>query len=91
MANVIIEGVFLSATPPQTKTYEGKESKPAFHVDVYQPEIEDKEKNVQVKVENLELYPTFVQEYAMGSKVSLKCSVNAYQNRAYYKLLEVLE
>lgn len=88
MANVIVKGVFMGANV-KTSTFDGN-TKTSLYIDVYQPDAEGTDKVVQLKTENIELLNVFNKEYAMGSVFEASASVNAYQNKAYFKLLELV-
>ena len=88
MPKVLIKGVFMGADV-KSKTFNG-ETKTSLHVDVYQPESEETDKMVQLKTEDLSLMNLFSKEYAMGSVIEVQAAVNAYQNKAYFKLLNVV-
>lgn len=88
MAIAIVKGMFLKAF---TKTSNfGDNPKTSLYVDVYQADNEGSDKLVQVKSDDLSLYEKFAQGYDNGSVVELKVQVNAYQNKAYFKLIEVI-
>lgn len=87
MPLVTIEGVFMGANVKKS-TFDGKE-KSALYVDVYQPKSEDTEKMLQVKSDDVSLINTFNSEYDLGSTFSCVASVNAYKNKAYYRLLSI--
>lgn len=89
MANVIVKGKFLGCSSPKKQIFDGKE-KTSFKVDIYQPESDDNNKNVSVKVEDLSTFETFANDFGMGDDVSVLCSVNAYQNMAYYKFVSLI-
>lgn len=89
MTNVIVQGVFMGANL-KTSSFEGKE-KTNLYIDVYQPDSDDNEKTVQIKSDDLGLLGVFSKEYSMGSIFNAKCSVNAYKNKAYYKLKQIIE
>jgi hypothetical protein len=88
MANVIIEGVFMGVNV-KTSTFEGN-SKSSVQIDIYQPEAQG-EKAVSIKADDLGLFQSINNDYSIGSVFSAKCSVNAYKNNAYYKLVQLLE
>lgn len=88
MAQVILEGVYMACNP-KTTSYEGKE-KTSLNIDIYQPDSEHNEKTVQVKTEDLSLLAKLNNDYSMGSLFKCKAVVNAYKNKAYYRLVEVL-
>lgn len=88
MANVILNGVFMGAEPKQS-TFEGV-TKSSIQIDVYQPKAIG-EKAVQVKSNDLSIITELNQEYSTGSLISMECSVNAYKNKAYYSLVQLLE
>lgn len=88
MAIVLVEGVFMGAEV-KTQTFDGN-SKTSLYLDVYQPTSSQSEKMVQLKTDDVSLINTFSQDYDMGSKITVKAGVNAYKNKAYFKLLEVV-
>ncbi|MGG2085400.1 hypothetical protein [Lysinibacillus pakistanensis] len=88
MAIATVKGMFLKAFT-QTKSYQGND-KTSLYVDVYQSDSEGADKLVQVKTDDLSLYEHFAKDYDNGSLIELKVKVNAYQNKAYFKLLEVI-
>lgn len=88
MAIVEIEGMFMNSEL-KTSNYDGKE-KTQIVVDLYQQKSTQFEKTVQLKSDDVSLLQTFAENYDFGSMIKVKAAVNAYQNRAYYKLLEVL-
>ena len=88
MALVVIEGVFMGAQL-KTSTFEGN-TKTSLYVDMYQPDSESSEKTVQLKTDNVQMYELLNKEYAMGSIFKVRANVNAYKNKAYFKLLEVI-
>lgn len=88
MAIVLVEGVFMGAEV-KTQTYDGN-SKTSLYLDVYQPTSTQSEKMVQLKTDDVSLINTFSQDYDMGSKITVKAGVNAYKNKAYFKLIEVV-
>ena len=88
MPLVTIEGVFMAANL-KTSTFDGKE-KTNLYVDIYQPESEDTEKTVQIKADDVALYQKLNKDYAMGSVFKCQASVNAYKNKAYYKLQKIV-
>jgi hypothetical protein len=87
MSVVNLEGVFMGANV-KTSTFEGKE-KSALYIDVYQPDSEQTEKMVQIKSDDLALMNTLVKDFSIGSVFGCKASVNAYKNKAYYKLINL--
>lgn len=88
MAIVLVEGVFMGAEV-KTQTFDGN-SKTSLYLDVYQPTSSQSEKMVQLKTDDVSLINTFSQDYDMGSKITVKAGVNAYKNKAYFKLIEVV-
>lgn len=88
MATVLIEGVFMNAEIKST-TFDGN-TKTALYVDVYQRDSTSAEKTVQLKTEDIELMNTLKSDYDFGSMIQVKAGVNAYKNKAYFKLLEVI-
>lgn len=88
MPMVIVEGVFMGAEV-QTKTFEGN-SKTSLYLDVYQPTSTEADKMVQLKTDDVSMINVFSQSYDVGSKITVKAGVNAYKNKAYFKLIEVV-
>lgn len=89
MGIVTVEGVFMGAQI-KSSTFDGN-TKTALYVDVYQPASDLADKVVQLKSDDVALYQTLTSEFAMGSVFKAKVAVNAYKNKAYYKLLQVQE
>lgn len=89
MAQVIIEGVFMSAEI-KSSTYEGV-TKTNLLLDVYQPKSNDSEKTVSLKTDDVSLINLLNDGYDLGSTIKVKATVNAYKNKAYFKLIEVVE
>ena len=85
---VTIEGVFMGANV-KTTNFEGN-SKTSLYVDVYQPDSQQNEKMIQLKSDDVALINTLNSDYAMGSVMKISASVNAYKNKAYFKLLEII-
>ena len=88
MGTVIVEGAFLNAEIKKT-TFDGKE-KTSVNIDVYQQDSESSNKLVQVKADDVTIYQSLINDYANGSIIKMKCLVNAYQNKAYFKLVDVI-
>lgn len=88
MSVVTVKGSFLGANLKKS-TFEGV-TKVAVMVDIYQPEAPGTNKVVQIKSDDVELLQTINDSYDMGSVFEAKASVNAYQNQAYFKLLEIV-
>lgn len=88
MPMVIVEGVFMGANL-KTTTYEGN-SKTSLYLDVYQPTSTESDKMVQLKTDEVDMLNTFNQSYDVGSKITVEAGVNAYKNKAYFKLLKVV-
>lgn len=84
MALVLVEGVFMGANIKKS-TFDGKETS-ALYIDVYQPESEATEKMVQIKSDDVSLINTLNKDFAMGSVIKAKVTINAYKNKAYFKL-----
>lgn len=74
------------AANPKTTSFEGKE-KTSIYIDLYQPDSEESDKTVQVKTDDLSLLNKLNKDFAMGSIFKCKAAVNAYKNKAYYKLI----
>lgn len=89
MANVLIEGTFMGANL-KTSTFDGK-SKTSLYIDVYQPKSESNEKMVQLKSDDVELFQYITSNFDMGSIFKAEVTVNAYKNKAYFKLAKVVE
>lgn len=89
MAQVILQGVFMAANA-KTSEFEGKK-RTSIYIDLYQPDSTDSEKTVQVKTDELELLSSLSKDYDMGSLFKCLVSVNAYKNKAYYKLVKVVD
>lgn len=88
MSVVIVKGTYLSSALDQRERQGQKET--FVRLDVYQPKSPLAEKTVSIKVEDVSLYQKFQEEYDMGSVIECECSINAYQNKAYYKLLNLV-
>lgn len=89
MAIVTVEGVFMGANMDK-RQFDGKD-KYSVLIDVYQPTSPLKDKALQVKTEELEVLTSLTNEYTTGDVITLKCSVNAYKNDAYYKLVDIVK
>lgn len=89
MAIVVVEGVFMGANV-KSSTYEGN-TKTSLLIDVYQPKSELSDKMIQLKTDDIGLLSVITSEYDMGSIFKANATVNAYQNKAYFKLLNVIE
>lgn len=88
MANVTIEGIFMGANV-KTSTFEGN-SKSSLYIDLYQPESENNEKTVQLKADDVSLINDLSKRFQMGTKFKCTATVNAYKNKAYYKLQNII-
>lgn len=88
MSTVYVEGAFLNAEIKKS-TFDGKE-KTSVYIDVYQQDSESSNKLVQVKSDDVTIYQTLINDFANGSIIKMKCLVNAYQNKAYFKLVDVM-
>lgn len=88
MAEVLVRGSFLGANV-KSSTFDGV-TKTALYIDIYQPEAEGKDKVVQLKSDDVELLNHLANSYDMGSVFQAKANVNAYQNQAYFKLIEIV-
>lgn len=86
MPKAIIEGQYLSSSIKKT-SFNGVE-KSFVQLDVYQPESTDNEKTVVIKCEDLEVLNKFT-ETKMGTPIKANVSINAYQNKAYFKLIDI--
>ncbi|EJP95772.1 MULTISPECIES: hypothetical protein [Bacillus cereus group] len=86
MPKAIIEGQYLSSSIKKS-SFNGVE-KSFVQLDVYQPESTDNEKTVVIKCEDLEVLNKF-KETKMGTPIKANVSINAYQNKAYFKLIDI--
>ncbi|MED3351200.1 hypothetical protein P4388_21645 [Bacillus thuringiensis] len=86
MPKAIIEGQYLSSSIKKS-SFNGVE-KSFVQLDVYQPESTDNEKTVVIKCEDLEILNKF-KETKMGTPIKANVSINAYQNKAYFKLINI--
>ncbi|MES5930269.1 hypothetical protein QCI77_30735 [Bacillus cereus group sp. MG9] len=86
MPKAIIEGQYLSSSIKKS-SFNGVE-KSFVQLDVYQPESTDNEKTVVIKCEDLEVLNKF-KETKMGTPIKANVSINAYQNKAYFKLINI--
>lgn len=86
MPKAIIEGQYLSSSIKKSN-FNGVE-KSFVQLDVYQPESTDNEKTVVIKCEDLEILNKF-KETKMGTPIKANVSINAYQNKAYFKLINI--
>lgn len=86
MPKAIIEGQYLSSSIKKS-SFNGVE-KSFVQLDVYQPESTDNEKTVVIKCDDLEVLNKF-KETKMGAPVKANVSINAYQNKAYFKLIDI--
>lgn len=86
MPQAIIEGQYLSSSIKKS-TFNGVE-KSFVQLDVYQPESTDNEKTVVIKCDDLDVINKF-KETKMGTPVKANVSINAYQNKAYFKLVKL--
>lgn len=87
MAVVALKGAFMGANV-KTSNFDGN-TKSALYIDLYQADSEDTDKMVQVKTDDIGLINTLNKDYSMGSIFSCQASVNAYKNKAYYKLQKI--
>lgn len=88
MAEVYIEGVFMGAEV-KSSTFDGV-TKTNVVVDVYQAKSSNSDKTVSLKTDDVSIINVFNENYDFGSVIKVKASVNAYKNKAYFKLLEVV-
>lgn len=86
MPQAVIEGQYLSSSI-KTSNFNGVE-KSFVQLDVYQPESTDNEKTVVIKCDDLGVMNKF-KETKMGTVVKANVSINAYQNKAYFKLVSL--
>lgn len=88
MAMVHVKGQFLGAKIDK-KNFDGKETISVL-LDIYQPDSPLKTKNITVKVDDVEMLEVFNRTYKFGSPIEVVCSINAYRNEAYYKLIDLV-
>ena len=88
MAVVSIEGIFMGANIKKSN-FDGKESS-AVYIDVYQPDSASTDKMVQIKSDDVAIINDLNSGYTMGNPINAKVLINAYKNKAYFKLLEVV-
>lgn len=88
MPKVMVKGVFMGANLKVSK-FDGNE-KTSLYIDVYQPESNDTDKMIQLKSDDVTLIQKLNNDYTMGSIIEADVSVNAYQNKAYFKLLDII-
>lgn len=86
MPKAIIEGQYLSSSIKKS-SFNGVQ-KSFVQLDVYQPESTDNEKTVVIKCEDLDVLNKF-KETKMGTPIKANVSINAYQNKAYFKLIDI--
>lgn len=84
MAQAIIEGVYMGHNV-KTSSFDGVE-KTAIYIDIYQKDSEDADKTISIKSDDLTLVNDLSKNFAMGSIFKAACSINAYKNKAYFKL-----
>lgn len=89
MAEVLVEGIFMGANI-KSSTFEGN-TKNSLLIDIYQPTSKSSEKMVQLKTSDVGLYQNVINDYAMGSIVKANASINAYQNKAYFNLVNFVD
>ena len=87
MAQVQVTGTFMGKNVKKT-TFDGKE-KTSVYIDLYQHDSEDSEKMVQLKSDDLTILND-LEQFDMGSVFTALVSVNAYKNKAYYKLKQIV-
>lgn len=88
MATVVVEGVFMGANI-KTSTFDGN-TKSSLLIDIYQPTSEANDKMIQLKTDDVGMYQKLMDDYSMGSVVKANAQVNAYQNKAYFKLINFM-
>lgn len=87
MAQVIIEGQYLGSSI-KASNFNG-EKKSSLQLDIYQPDSSDNDKSVVIKAEDLDLLNK-LKDTKMGTPIRAVVSINAYQNKAYFKLINLL-
>lgn len=88
MAEVMIQGMFMGANV-KNSTFDGV-TKTNVQLDIYQKDSESSEKTVSLKTDDVSIINLLNDQYDFGSVITVKARVNAYQNKAYFKLLEVV-
>lgn len=88
MAEVVITGMFMNAEI-KTSTFDGNQ-KSNVHLDLYQKDSGSSEKTVSLKTDDLTLINLLNDQYDFGSMITVKARVNAYQNKAYFRLLDIV-
>ncbi|HFK1507721.1 TPA: hypothetical protein ACGXL9_006098 [Bacillus mobilis] len=86
MPQVIVEGQYLG-TSIKKSTFNGEE-KQHVQLDIYQPNSSDNDKTVVIKCEDFEVMNKF-KDTKMGTPVKANVTINAYQNKAYFKLIDI--
>lgn len=89
MSLVVIEGNFLSASL-RSQQRNGQEVV-SVQVDVYQPDSPQASKTVPVRVDEVTALNDFQMKYKPMDRIKMQCTVNAYQNQAYYKMHKLLD
>jgi hypothetical protein len=88
MATVIVEGIFMGSNLKETE-FEGRRNV-SLYIDVYQPQSNSNEKTVQLKSDDVTLYDDLTKNFTMGNPFKAYAQVNAYKNKAYFKLLQIV-
>lgn len=88
MAVVSIKGVFMGVNVRE-REFDGNK-RTEILIDVYQQDSPDVDKVVQIKTDDVQLLNHLNKEYAMGSVFECLATVNAYKNKAYYKLVKLV-
>ncbi|MEB8740778.1 hypothetical protein P4K71_26435 [Bacillus cereus] len=86
MPQVLVQGQYLGSSIKKS-VFNGQE-KSHVQLDIYQKYSSDNDKTVVVKCDDLEVLNTF-RDTEMGTPISVLASINAYQNKAYFKLIEL--
>lgn len=89
MPVVTVDGVFMGANLKKS-TYDGV-TKTSLYIDIYQPNAQGNDKVVQIKSDDTELLNELNSEYDMGSVFKAETNLSAYQNKAYFKLLNLVQ
>lgn len=88
MATVLVEGIFMGSNLKETE-FDGRKNV-SLYIDVYQPHSDSNEKTVQLKTDDVTLYDDLSKNFAMGKPFKAYALVNAYKNKAYFKLLKIV-
>lgn len=89
MPLVDVTGVFMGANL-KNSTYDGV-TKTAIYIDIYQPNAQGSDKVVQIKSDDVNLLNQINNDYDMGSVFKAETNLSAYQNKSYFKLINLVQ